>query len=67
MEILFSKLHISIAAAILTYAIIWYSRRKRCLPYPPGPPSDPLFGHIRFLPTTVDDETLLWWHEKYGM
>ncbi|EKM55770.1 uncharacterized protein PHACADRAFT_256631 [Phanerochaete carnosa HHB-10118-sp] len=42
-------------------------RRRARLPYPPGPPADPLIGHLRILPdNSVGAEVFHGWAKKYG-
>lgn len=42
-------------------------RRRARLPYPPGPPADPLIGHLRILPdSSVGAEVFHDWARKYG-
>ena len=50
--------------AILVVQVM--KRKDRGLPYPPGPPADPIIGHLRFIPTTDAQEAFHEWSRKYG-
>lgn len=39
---------------------------KRKLPLPPGPPPDPVIGHLRHLLKANDENTCYQWHKQYG-
>ncbi|EKM55771.1 uncharacterized protein PHACADRAFT_195823 [Phanerochaete carnosa HHB-10118-sp] len=42
-------------------------RRRMRLPYPPGPPADPLIGHLRMMPDSdVAPEVFHGWAKQYG-
>lgn len=41
--------------------------RRQQLPLPPGPPADPLIGHIRTMPTKNQEVKLYEWSKIYGM
>jgi hypothetical protein len=53
-----------LAVAIILY--VWYSKRSQDLEYPPGPPSDPIIGHLRHIPSTKQERTFAAWGELYG-
>ena len=40
--------------------------KKNRLPYPPGPPADPVLGHLRIMPTENQEEVFHEWSKKYG-
>ncbi|KAF4570982.1 hypothetical protein EYR36_008309 [Pleurotus pulmonarius] len=42
------------------------SRSMKRPPLPPGPPADPLIGHLRVLPTEKHAEVYLEWSKIYG-
>lgn len=56
--------------AILSLCILVVPRiirhRRQKLPYPPGPPADPILGHLRFIPTNDAYETFHEWSKQYG-
>jgi hypothetical protein len=51
----------------LTCLVVWYNGySKKHDPLPPGPPAEPLFGHLRLIPP-VGQETLFYkWGKVYG-
>jgi hypothetical protein len=51
----------------LTCLVVWYNRdSKKHDPLPPGPPAEPLIGHLRLIPP-VGQETLFYkWGKIYG-
>ncbi|KAJ3486701.1 hypothetical protein NLI96_g4059 [Meripilus lineatus] len=51
--------------AILLLAYV-FSRSLRKVPLPPGPPSDPLIGHLRLMTKPHNDATFTEWHKRYG-
>jgi hypothetical protein len=36
------------------------------LPYPPGPPRDPIIGNLRGFPIEYQEKTFAQWANKYG-
>lgn len=53
--------------AISTLITLWVRSRKGRLPYPPGPPAEPLLGHLRALPKSYDEGAYREMANKYGM
>ena len=53
--------------AISTLITLWVWSRKGRLPYPPGPPAEPLLGHLRALPKSYDEGAYRAMANKYGM
>ncbi|KAJ8520724.1 hypothetical protein ONZ45_g2493 [Pleurotus djamor] len=52
---------------ILVLAVSLYNTRNRPkVPLPPGPPSDPIIGHLRVFPTQDVEATLHEWSKQYG-
>jgi hypothetical protein len=43
----------------------WSSRIER-RPLPPGPPKDPLIGHLRYMPTAQTPFVFHEWAKTYG-
>lgn len=41
-------------------------KNKSRLPYPPGPPADPILGHMRIMPSQNPHETFHEWAKQYG-
>ncbi|EKM55768.1 uncharacterized protein PHACADRAFT_209296 [Phanerochaete carnosa HHB-10118-sp] len=51
---------------VLSLLQVAYRRRAR-LPYPPGPPADPLIGHIRIMPdNSISPEVFHNWAKQHG-
>ncbi|KAJ7167405.1 hypothetical protein C8R43DRAFT_877644 [Mycena crocata] len=40
--------------------------RRRCNNMPPGPPRDPLIGHLRYIPSKQNSLVFHDWSKKYG-
>ena len=60
---------ITIGVLIACTVLARLIRRKRHeLPFPPGPPADPMIGHLRLLPDVQNmAEVFQEWSQKYGM
>ena len=60
---------ITIGVLIACTVLARLIRRKRHeLPLPPGPPADPIIGHLRLLPDVQNmAEVFQEWSQKYGM
>ena len=61
-----SYVYVTLALAIF---LVSYQRRKRNalkVPLPPGPPADPLIGHLRHIPTKDHAEVYHEWSKTYG-
>jgi hypothetical protein len=47
---------------------VWAREKSaRRLPLPPGPPGDPLIGHLRLVPSDNQENIFYEWGKKYGM
>ncbi|KAL0564491.1 hypothetical protein V5O48_017555, partial [Marasmius crinis-equi] len=60
---------ILLAVALLFGASLWFARkisRNRNPPLPPGPPKDPLIGHMRIIPAENTSEAFHEWTKTYG-
>jgi hypothetical protein len=55
-----------ILLAILATTALWLRRRNQKYPLPPGPPADPLIGHLRLLSAGNTAENFNEWAQKYG-
>ncbi|KAK7041453.1 hypothetical protein VNI00_009319 [Paramarasmius palmivorus] len=44
----------------------WTTQTKPKAPLPPGPPADPVIGHLRIMPKENTAETFHEWTQKYG-
>ena len=51
----------------VTFAIVKYKSSRRRAPLPPGPPADPLLGHVRSIPPTGQDIYFYKLGLEYGM
>lgn len=52
-----------------SFALLWlWSRitRKKHPPLPPGPPADPIIGHLRHMPKANPGDVFHEWGKKYG-
>ena len=66
-----STMLIVLCAALLFSPVLYilvkhYKKRANGLPLPPGPPADPLIGHLRLIPPTNAEETFREWGKTYG-
>ncbi len=52
---------------LLTWITLRALQRKEKAPLPPGPPSDPIIGHLRLLLRPQDDAVFYEWQKRYGM
>lgn len=54
---------------VLAVLILWRNIRQTAggLSLPPGPPSDPLIGHLRVAPLKNHAEVYHEWSKQYGM
>ncbi|KAJ3479151.1 hypothetical protein NLI96_g9266 [Meripilus lineatus] len=55
----------ALLCCLLVYALFKSRRRRGMLPFPPGPPGEPLIGHLRIFPRK--HTTYLEWRKQYGM
>ncbi|KAJ6493028.1 cytochrome P450 [Mycena sanguinolenta] len=51
--------------AVIAILYLWSSRTER-RPLPPGPPKDPLIGHLRYMPTAQAPFVFHEWAKTYG-
>ncbi|KAJ8520739.1 hypothetical protein ONZ45_g2484 [Pleurotus djamor] len=58
-----SPVYLFLAGAAVTLHLL---RSRPKVPLPPGPPADPLIGHIRTFPTKDKEATLHEWSKQYG-
>ncbi|KAL6299073.1 cytochrome P450 [Sparassis latifolia] len=54
------------ACVVLLAFILLWRRRKSTLPLPPGPPADPIIGHLRKFSFAHQHELFREWAAKYG-
>ncbi|KAF4579541.1 hypothetical protein EYR36_001359 [Pleurotus pulmonarius] len=57
--------HFSAALAV-GVASLFVMKAKQSPNYPPGPPADPLIGHLRVIPFENQDATFHTWAKEYG-
>jgi len=44
----------------------WFIRGRQLSNLPPGPPADPIIGHVRIMPTTNHGDVFHDWAKIYG-
>ncbi|KAL4255104.1 cytochrome P450 family protein [Pleurotus pulmonarius] len=59
-------LHFAIAIGIVSLLAYLKRRSAKRPPYPPGPPADPLIGHLRVMPTEKHESVFHEWSKLYG-
>ncbi|KAF9002201.1 hypothetical protein BDQ17DRAFT_1204084, partial [Cyathus striatus] len=52
--------------ALAAMYFVWFKQRKSRLPYPPGPPAEPILGHLRSIPSTNQEVVFREWSKIYG-
>lgn len=57
---------ISILALFSFLVIQARKRARKAFPLPPGPPSDPLIGHLRVMPSEKQEDVFHEWAKTYG-
>ncbi|KAK0642229.1 cytochrome P450 [Cercophora newfieldiana] len=60
--------YLALAALVLVVGALVYRRvqQRRKLPLPPGPPSEPLLGHLRVVPADHPEFQYTQWGKEYG-
>jgi hypothetical protein len=53
-------------ALALACAFLYVFGRRQSLPYPPGPPSDPVIGHLKRIPAGDFPKQLVQWAREHG-
>ncbi len=61
------NIHFAIAIGLVSLLAYLKRRSAKRPPYPPGPPADPLFGHLRVMPTEKHELVFHEWSKLYGM
>jgi hypothetical protein len=54
------------AAAAASLFFLYRSKAHRSANLPPGPPADPILGHLRYIPFEYTWFTFAKWAKKYG-
>lgn len=60
---------LTILAVILGAVLVrlaMHRRRTKGLPLPPGPPGEPIIGHLRIVPSHSPEYTYMEWSHEYG-
>ena len=55
--------------SVLGLSIVFYLLKKltkNSIPYPPGPPGEPLVGHLRVIPFEAPYQSYLEWGKQYS-
>jgi len=52
----------------ITCIILWFRQHahKSKFPLPPGPPADPIIGHLRYIPPENPEDKIAEWSRQYG-
>ncbi|KAJ7759624.1 cytochrome P450 [Mycena metata] len=58
-------LGVFVVTAILLH-FLWRPKSVHSLPFPPGPPRDPVIGHLRYMPTKNRATVFHEWAKTYG-
>ncbi|KAF9002171.1 cytochrome P450 [Cyathus striatus] len=56
--------HFALSFAAL--CLLWSRRHRAKLLYPPGPPAEPIIGHLRIIPSTQQEVVFREWSKIYG-
>ncbi|KAL0568633.1 hypothetical protein V5O48_013352 [Marasmius crinis-equi] len=58
----------ALLAASFTFGLVWFARKstRKNPALPPGPPGEPLIGHLRVIPPVKQAETFHEWAKEYG-
>ncbi|KAG9234092.1 cytochrome P450 [Amylocarpus encephaloides] len=64
MELLVSLILITLATLFLAW--LGVVGRKKPHPLPPGPPADPIIGHVRHIPTKSPELTYMQWGKQFN-
>lgn len=59
-------LYCAAAATAFIFLYAWTSRHFKNARLPPGPPADPLIGHLRQIPLSAQEKTFAAWGKLYG-
>ena len=51
---------------IVIILAIWFIRSRKTPNLPPGPPANPILGHLRIMPTTNHGDVFHKWAKIYG-
>ena len=57
----------SLAVAVTAIVVVYKWRGSQSLPYPPGPPPDPVIGNARAMASGELERVFAAWGKKYGM
>ena len=61
-------LTVTLCLCLCSFAIHLFLQKKQKLPLPPGPPGEPLIGHLRKLPDDQNRAEVFYeWSLKYGV
>ena len=55
-----------VAGGFLVWALVKWIRFRGRPPLPPGPPADPIIGHLRIMPSDHNDTFFYELSKKYG-
>jgi len=51
---------------VVVILALWFIRSRKPSNLPPGPPGDPIIGHVRIMPTTNHGDVFHDWAKIYG-
>ncbi|CAI6093863.1 unnamed protein product [Clonostachys chloroleuca] len=62
----FSKALVLFTIVVFVFSFTLTRRRKSLLSLPPGPPGEPILGHLRIIPTDNPEYAYMEWSKEYG-
>jgi hypothetical protein len=51
----------------IVWKLVALNRKTNTYPLPPGPPKDPIIGHVRYIPAKNPELTYIEWGKQYSI